>query len=461
MKEDKVIKQPQIKAEEALKLVAPKEGLVIIALLEEAGYEAYFIGGCVRDTVMGNVPKDWDICTNARPEEMVKCLSCCKLLDTGINYGTLTAIYGGEVFEVTTYRIDGEYENYRHPRSVFFTDDLNEDLSRRDFTINAVAYNPKTGIYDLFGGMRDINSKLIRCVGVSEHRFEEDALRILRCLRFASSLGFVIEQETSSALKVKKCLLNAISLERIRVELDGILCGVNAEQVCREYRDVLAKVVPEIIPSFDFDQCSPYHIYDVWEHTLHTLNKIGNEPVLRLAALFHDLGKPSCFTLDVKGVGHFYGNEEKSTEIATEVMSRLKYDKKTTQMVQEIVRKHGLILEPTLKFVKRRLNKMGKEALKNLIELELADVGSQNPKHTYERVARIEEFREIMESVLRDELCFTLDALDVNGSDLIAQGMEPGPDIGRILKILLEEVLDEKLENTKRDLLERSQELIG
>lgn len=431
----------------------------LITHLEASGFEAYAVGGCVRDSLMGRIPNDWDLCTNASPDEMKRCFADFRVIETGLKHGTLTVLLEGETFEITTYRIDGEYSDGRHPDQVTFTRSLKEDLARRDFTVNAMAYNDTSGIVDYFGGRDDLEAGILRCVGEPELRFTEDSLRILRCVRFASQLGFTIENSTVKAMNSCLPLLDRVAAERIRVELEKLLCGPDAVTVLRHHRDIIAHIIPEIRPIFDLDQRNGYHIYDVWEHSLQVLSNIPAEPVLRLAAFFHDIGKPGVMTIDYSrnpgsGWGHFYGHEAAGAEITDSIMRRLRFDNSTRKMVVDVIDAHKIIFQANQKHARRLLMKLGEETLRNLIQLELADVKGQNPVYTEERVSNILSFRDALDEVIAREQCFSIKHLAINGGDLLALGIPQGREIGRILNELLEQVVDGNLENSRPALTE-------
>lgn len=434
-------------------ILLPRRAAYLIGRLTACGHKAFAVGGCVRDSLMGRTPQDWDICTSALPDEMKACFADLHLIETGIKHGTLTVVVEHQPFELTTFRIDGEYEDGRHPKQVRFTSDIEKDLSRRDFTINAMAYHPNIGLIDPFGGAEDLQSGIIRCVGAPGKRFEEDALRIMRGIRFASQLDFVIEEETAAALMASRGLLDKISSERIRTELDKLLCGVGALRVLSQYREILGQVIPEIKPMFDLDQKNSYHIYTVWDHTLHVIDQIKNIPELKLCALFHDIGKPEMMTVTEDGWGHFYRHELSSERIADEVLSRLKYDNHTRETVTSVVRNHSIVFRPSAKQARKLLHKLGEEKLRLLIELEYADVKSQNPVYTQERVSAIQSFSQKVDEVLEADACFSLRDLAVSGGDLIALGLPQGPEIGTALDRLLNLVMEEELPNEKEALL--------
>lgn len=428
-------------------ITLPQTVALLIRQLESRGHEAFLVGGCVRDALLGRTPSDWDICTSAFPREIRRCFQEFRVVETGLKHGTLTVLADGEPYEITTYRIDGDYSDGRRPDQVRFTDNLQEDLSRRDFTINAMAWHPEKGLIDPFGGIRDLKGGRVRCVGDPRKRFSEDALRIMRAARFSAQLGFRMEPQTEKALFQSLPLLDKVSAERLRVELDKLLCGAAAEAALRAYREVIAHFIPEIRPMFDLDQKNRHHIYTVWEHTLRTISQIPNAAAPRLCALFHDIGKPGSMTVDADGCGHFYQHEVLSEELAGRVMSRLKYDKETRGTVMAVVRSHSIVFRPDGKQARRLLGKLGEERLRLLIDLELADVKSQNPLYCQERVANILAFAEKVEETLAEQQCFSLRRLAVNGTDLLRLGVPQGPEIGRVLNVLLTQVIEETLPN--------------
>ena len=438
-----------------IQIQIPEKAKYIIETIQNAGFEAYVVGGCVRDSILGRCPEDWDITTSARPEQ-VKALFR-RTIDTGIQHGTVTVMLDKEGFEVTTYRVDGKYEDSRHPKEVTFTPNLEEDLKRRDFTVNAMAYHPEQGLVDDWGGKRDLKEKVLRCVGDPEQRFKEDALRILRGLRFAAVLGFSIEPKTETALRQKRGLLSNISGERIREELVKLLFGENVQQVLLTYRSILGEVLPEIRPAFDFDQKNPHHYLTVWEHTVQAIANSIPSVRVRLALLFHDLGKPASFSLDEKGIGHFYGHPELSEQAAREIMHRLHFDNATISRVTALVRYHDCDIVPQSKSVKRWLNRLGEEGFRELLAVKAADRSATT--HKYENLSVLQLIENILNEVLAQNQCFTREQLKINGSDLMDLGIPQGKEIGRILDELLALVIDEKLPNQPALLKKRADAL--
>ena len=422
----------------------------VLRRLRDAGHAAYAVGGCVRDCMMGLVPTDYDVATSATPEETLRVFSGERVIETGVKHGTVTVLADGAGVEVTTFRVDGAYSDARRPDAVAFTLSLSADLARRDFTVNAMAWDEREGLVDLYGGAADIGGRVIRCVGDPDTRFREDALRILRALRFAAVLDFSIEAETAAALRRNAPLLEKISAERVNIELCKLLCGKNARAVLLDYGDVLGVPIPEILPMRGFDQHNPYHIYDVWAHTAIAVESAPSTVVLRLAALLHDVGKPPCFTLD-EGGGHFYGHAKAGAEMADAILRRLRFDTATRERVVLLVREH-CGFELTERAVKRALNRLGPEAYFELAALMRADNLAQSPALRH-RQAWIDEMERLGHEILNQEACFSLKDLAVNGDDLIAAGRAPGPALGAALKTLLDAVIDGRAENEKAALL--------
>lgn len=423
-----------------------------LSMMENAGYEAFIVGGCVRDALMGIPPKDYDITTSALPEETKAVFREYRVIETGIQHGTVTVMMEGMPLEITTYRTEGTYSDNRHPDSVSFTTSLREDVARRDFTMNAIAYSPTRGLIDHFGGEADIRAGIIRCVGDPDTRFREDALRMMRGIRFASVLGFRIEENTAAAIRGNKERIPTVSAERIRVELTKLLCGVNVKNVLMDWWDVLGVVIPEILPMHNFDQKTPYHIYDVWEHTAVAVSETPPVTHLRLSAFLHDIGKPSSFFTDEKGIGHFYGHPAVSAEMAEEILARLKYDNVTRCRVITLVKEHDRIIEPTETAVKRALSRLTPEVFFNLLAIKRADNLAQSPNYR-DRLETYDAIEAMAQDILEKNECISVAALAVNGSDLIALGMKPGREIGEMLSHLLEQVIRGKLENEQEELL--------
>ncbi|WP_026526205.1 CCA tRNA nucleotidyltransferase [Butyrivibrio sp. VCD2006] len=430
----------------------PKPAKEILDSLHEAGYEAYVVGGCVRDSILGREPGDWDITTSARPEQVKKIFG--RTIDTGIAHGTVTVMMGKEGFEVTTYRIDGEYEDGRHPKDVTFTASLVEDLKRRDFTINAMAYSEEEGIIDEFDGLLDIEKKTIRCVGDPKERFTEDALRMMRAVRFAAQLGYTIENDTREAIKELAPTLTRISAERVQVELVKLLTSPNPGKVRELYETGITGVVmPEFDKCFETLQNNPHHAYNVGEHILKSIEAVEDTKVLRLTMLLHDIEKPSCRSTDDEGVDHFYGHAEKGAETAVAILRRLKFDRDTMDKVKQLVKHHDYRFPAEKKNVRKAVNKIGEELFPLYLEIKRADTIAQSDYLKKEKFEWIDKITELYEEILRDNECLSLKSLAVNGRDLIEKGVNPGKELGDILAAMLADVLEEPSHNTKEYLL--------
>ena len=435
----------------------PEHAEWIIRELMAHGFEAYAVGGCVRDSILGRKPEDWDITTSARPEQVKQIFH--RTVDTGIEHGTVTVLVDKEAYEVTTYRVDGEYEDHRHPKEVTFTASLEEDLKRRDFTINAMAYNPETGLVDIFEGIEDLNKKIIRCVGDPNARFDEDALRILRAIRFSAQLGFEIDAATKDAMTEKAETLKDVSAERIRVELVKLLVSAHPEKMSEAYALGLTKVVlPEYDAIVGIEQHTPNHVYDVEEHTIRCLQNVEADPVLRLTMLFHDFGKPIVKKTDA-GRDIFYKHPEVSTAICKDILKRLKFDNYTLDRVCRLVKWHGLKYHPNEISVRRALNRVGRDLFEDFIKVQRADVLAKNPTVVPGKLAILEEKEAIYRRVIERGDCFEVKMLAVNGRDLIQAGIKPGPLLGAVLERLVEWVIDDPKRNIKKLLLEKAGEI--
>ncbi len=437
---------------EKLKIQLPDRVDRIITILQNHGYEAYAVGGCIRDSILGREPEDWDITTSAMPEE-TKALFA-KTFDTGIEHGTVTVLMGDEGFEVTTYRIDGEYEDSRHPKEVTFTRNLKEDLLRRDFTINAMAYNEKDGLVDIFGGITDLEAKIIRCVGDAKERFSEDALRILRGIRFAAQLGFAIDEETEEGMRRLAPTLAHISAERIQAELTKMIVSDRPELLRKAYELGITKV---FLPEFDrimlTEQETPHHIYSVGEHTLHAMQNIRADKVLRLTMLLHDMGKPALKTTDADGTAHFKRHAAESQIIANDVMKRLKFDNDTLHKVTHLVCYHDYRMPATAKNVRRAMNKIGEGLFPLYMEVRRADVLAQSMYQREEKIRNLDEIEKLYREITQAGECVSLKTLAVSGKDLINAGMKPGKELGVCLNQLLELVIEDPTLNKKELLL--------
>ncbi len=419
--------------------------------LQAAGHAAFAVGGCVRDTLLGKTPNDWDITTSARPEETSAVFFDLRRIENGIKHGTLTVILDGMPLEITTFRNDGEYADNRHPIQVTFSDTVEDDLARRDFTVNAMAYSPDRGIVDLFGGAADLDRRIIACVGDPSTRFGEDGLRILRALRFASVLDFSIDPATRDAIHACSQLLDNIAAERIREEFCKLIPGRGAVRILREYRDVIAQFMPELAPCFDFEQNSKYHCYDVWEHTLHAIEPSEPDLSVRLALLFHDIGKPHCYTEDADG-GHFKGHAQISLRLSEDILRRLRFDNATTEEILALVERHDLPLSSEPRLVKRLMQRLPDRTILRLLEIQRCDrlahaEGYETPP------AVLDEIPRVMQQIRAADECLSLKSLAVKGNDLMEIGVPAGKQLGALLEHLLNEVLDESLPNDREALL--------
>lgn len=443
-----------------VKINIPKNPALAVKMLVEAGFEAGVVGGCNRDAIMGEMPHDWDICTSATPEEIQGVFKGFRQLTMGLKHGTVVIIIEGENIEITTYRVDGEYSDGRRPNNVVFTRSLVEDLSRRDYTQNAIFYNDFKGIVDPFNGVSDIKNKVIRAVGNPDKRLKEDALRILRGIRFASKLGFQVEEETKIAMFSNKYLLKNVSKERITVEFIKILQGKNAMNILDEFQEIIGYIIPEIKAMIGFKQNNPYHIYDVWKHTLVAVHK-APDIVLKLTMFFHDIGKPSCYIIDEKGIGHFYGHGELSARITSEIFKRMKMTNadgingKDLKDIIELIKYHDIMIEPRKKSVRRILSKLEGNELQfqRLLSVKRADVLGQAPDKLEDRLKEIEAIELIFKEVIAEKACTTLKDLAIDGKDLINLGIPAGKNVGTILNKLLEDVINEKIANEKEELV--------
>lgn len=437
----------------------PKNVDIAINLLQSAGFEAYAVGGCVRDSLLGKTPNDWDITTSAKPEDMKSVFAEFHCIDTGIKHGTVTVVIDGEPLEITTFRLDGEYEDNRHPKSVTFTSNLGADLGRRDFTVNAMAYSKKTGTVDLFGGQNDLKNKIIRCVGDPDRRFNEDALRILRALRFASALDFEIEEKTAQSLLKNRALLGNISEERIAKELLKLVCGKGAKRILTDFALVLFEILPELQPMYKNSHDNPHHCYDIYEHTLIAVESINPEPTLRFAMLLHDCGKPAVKKFDENGVAHFYGHQRISAEISAQILARLKVSNKFRDEILFFVSNHDRweLYENTEK-MPRYLSKFGLDGVLNLLKVMRADVLAQSPEYRY-RLDQIADAEETAKNLAAQKPCLSLSELQINGRTLMDIGIPQGRKLGAVLAQLLDEVIDGVTKNTQEALTTRAREI--
>lgn len=443
---------------EQFQIKIPEKAAAILSTLMSAGYEAYIVGGCVRDSLLGREPKDWDITTSARPEQ-VKALFD-RTIDTGIAHGTVTVMAGREGYEVTTYRIDGEYEDCRHPKQVLFTDNLVEDLRRRDFTINAMAYNDVVGIVDAFDGISDLKCQLVRCVGSPEERFDEDALRMLRAVRFSAQLGFKIDEATCDAIRRKAPQIGKISAERIQMELVKIMTSPNPQHM-RIACDlgITAVVLPEYDRIRGVSQNTPNHIYDVETHTLKAMENIEPDAILRLAMLMHDFGKPDVKRVVENGREIFYKHPEVSARYADTILKRLKFDNFTRERVVRLVKWHGLKYDASETSVRRALNRVGEDIFEDFIKVQRADIMAKNPAVIPAKLDLLCQKEETYHRIIVEGQCFTIRQLAIGGRDLIDAGIKPGRLLGAILEKLTEAVIDDQQLNEKEKLIELAMKL--
>lgn len=432
---------------------APEQVKNALRRLHQNGFAAYAVGGCVRDSLLGKTPLDWDITTDARPEETERVFADCRLIETGLQHGTVTVLSDGMPLEITTFRVDGDYLDARHPESVSFTRNLKEDLLRRDFTVNTLCWNEQDGVVDLCGGLADLQSGILRAVGDPDRRFSEDALRILRGIRFSSVLGFTIEAETAESILRNRQLLTKVAAERIRVEFSKLLCGKNAAAVLNRYREVIAVFIPEVRALFDCPQNTPYHCFDVYRHTLATLENSEPTEALRLCMFFHDFGKPLCRRTDENGQDHFKGHQKIGAEIVEPILKRLRYDNSTVKTVTGWIAIHDLKSPKTKIEAKQLLSKIGVDNYRALIKIKRADNrGKAQPHAIDEKLRRMEEF---LSEILENNECYNLRGLAVNGDDLKAAGILDGKAIRDTLNRLLDCVIQAECANETETLLAR------
>lgn len=440
-----------------LDIILPTAVARALSVLEACGYEAYIVGGCVRDSLLGRTPNDWDVTTNATPQEMKACFRDFRVIETGIRHGTLTVIIDGMQLEITTYRNDGEYLDNRHPVQVTFSQKIEDDLSRRDFTVNAMAYHPQKGLVDLYGGREDLKNRTIRAVGDAKTRFEEDGLRILRAIRFASVLDFYICEDTAGAVHECKDLLSGIAAERIREEFCKLICGKGAVRILRDYIDVISVFLPELGRCVGFAQNTKYHCYDVFEHTLQALALCESDDLItRLGILLHDIGKPLCYTEDEQG-GHFKGHAPVGVEITRSIMLRLRFDNETIRRMELLVEWHDITLSAEKKRVKRLLQKLSDADILRLLEIKRCDRLAHAPDFR-ELPSELAEIPLVIDEIRAEDACLSLRTLAIDGADLMALGLPEGKRIGEMLHALLDEVIEERLPNEKSALLQAAKE---
>lgn len=442
------------------KINIPSGAAQILSMLKRHGFDGYIVGGSVRDSLLGLQPKDWDICTSAIPEQVEEIFKDNRIIETGLKHGTVTIIMDDGQYEVTTFRTDGAYSDCRRPDNVTFVRNVEDDLARRDFTINALAYDGDR-LIDLYGGVHHLEQGVISCVGNADDRFNEDALRIMRALRFASIYGFKIADETAKAIHKNAKLLNNIAVERINVELCKLLCGKGALQILLDYNDIIATIIPELKPCIGFDQNNRYHQYTVYDHIAHAVdNYKGADLTVKLTLFFHDIGKPTCYTEDENG-GHFHGHGIPSRDITERVLQRLRFDNKTQKDVTELVLYHDSVIEPTLKTVKRWLNKIGEEQLLRLLDIRMADILAHAEGTQESRIERCVAVRELMNSIIAEKQCFAIKDLAIGGADILDLGVPQGKLVGEILNHLLDKVISGELYNNKDALMNETKHYLS
>lgn len=436
-----------------------RKAAYVLDRLNACGHEAFVVGGCVRDSLLGREPNDWDVTTSALPDEVKACFSDLRTVETGLQHGTLTLLVEGSPIEVTTFRNDGIYLDHRHPVGVTFSKTVEEDLARRDFSVNAMAYHPARGLVDLFGGREDLKNRRICCVGDPVTRFREDGLRILRALRFASVLNFTLDADTERAVRSEKELLRFIAPERIREEFLKLICGQNAADVLRRYVEVIGQFLPELEACAGFAQNTKYHCYDVLEHTLVALSAAEPDPTVRLAVLLHDVGKPRCYTEDEQG-GHFKGHGPVGTAMTEEILRRLRFDNRTVATVSRLVEHHDHITPAEERAVKRLMQKMTDREILLLLEVQRCD-RLAHAKGFDEPPASLAEIPAIMERIRAEDACLSLKTLAVRGDDLLALGYPEGKAIGQALGKLLDAVVDGHLPNDREALLAEAKKILS
>lgn len=443
------------------KVLVPAGAAIILDTLSNNGFEAYVVGGCVRDSLLGITPKDWDICTSATPQEVEQCFSGRRIIETGIQHGTVTVVVGGVGFEVTTFRTDGTYSDNRRPDSVAFVKEIEADLARRDFTMNAMAYNDTVGLVDPFGGEKSLREKLISCVGNADDRFNEDALRIMRALRFASTFGFSIDEQIGTAIHKNASLLNNIAVERINAELCKMLLGKGILRVLLDYDDVITTIIPEMQECIGFEQNNKYHQYTIYEHIAHAVSNYQGDDVCTLVALLlHDIGKPLCYSEDENG-GHFHGHGIPSFSIAQNVLERMKFDSKSQHDIAELVLYHDSTIEPTPRTVRRWLNKIGEEQFRRLMDIRLADIQAHAEGTQESRIKRRNDALALANEIIASRQCFSMKDMAINGNDVMSDGIPEGRMVGSALNAALDAVIAGAVENQKDILLDAVHDYFG
>lgn len=436
-----------------MKLEVPAGARRILRGLAGGGYEAYLVGGCVRDLLRGVAPHDWDICTSARPGETEACFADRRMVKTGWKHGTVTVLEGGEPYEITTYRTEGPYSDSRRPDYVAFVSSLEADLARRDFTMNAIAMGLDGGLRDPFGGADDIRAGVIRCVGEPAQRFREDGLRVMRALRFAASFSYEIEEKTARAIHENCFMLGRVAAERINAELGRLLPGPNAGEILRQYPDVFCRFWPQLEPLAALEQHTPWHCWGGWEHTVRAVEAAPADLIVRLAMLLHDVGKPACKSTDEKGIDHFYGHAAAGAKLADEMLRGLKFDNRTREQVVTLVEYHDVQIPCQERPVRRWLSRLGPEMFFQLLAVKRADGMGQDLEKVRGRLEELNRLGRMAEEMIAQEQCLTREKLAVDGRDVIAAGITPGPEVGRVLNGLLEQVLSGETPNEREALL--------
>ncbi len=443
-----------------MRIDLPELPAFVIKRLEENGFECFAVGGCVRDSLIGREVNDWDFTTNATPNEIQSCFSDFTTVDVGAQYGTICVVIDGQSFEITTYRTDGEYADSRHPDSVNFSKNIFDDLARRDFTINAMAYNDKQGVVDVFDGLTDLKYGVIRCVGEPDVRFSEDALRIMRALRFASTFGYSIEAKTSKSILENKENLNAVASERIIKELSKLLVGSHVDFVLRRYKDVIATIIPEVSVMFNFDQKSPHHNKDLWRHTVSAVKHTPQNDIMRTAMLLHDIGKPMTVSTDVDGRCHFYNHPKLSAAMANTILRRLKYPNAFINTVLTLIEYHDNRLTPDSPCVKSYLRKLGEENMRMLLSIQRADILAQSLYERERKLSTLDAVCTEFERIVNSNECYSLSDLAVNGKDIIHLGTLSGENIGKVLNKCLDKVIKGELNNNHDELIEFAKHMV-
>lgn len=443
-----------------MKIDTPKDVQTILNILSDAEYEAYVVGGCVRDSLIGYEPHDWDITTDATPDDVTSLFTSksYRVLPTGIEYGTVTVMCNAQPYEITTYRSDGKYSDNRHPDKVRYTAHLEEDLSRRDFTINAMAYNPNVGLIDLHGGQGDLKNRMIRCVGSTLTRLMEDPLRMLRAVRFSAQLSFNIDAVITVNFDHLSHLMERVSPERIQVELNKILLSGNPDYI-EKCANLIKHIVPEFKRSFIVRQNNPYHVYNVGKHTVKSVASIDPKLHLRLAMFLHDLGKVKCHSTDEAGIDHFYGHPKVSGEIAERVLKALRYSNDIRDAVLPLVINHDIEVSPHPSWIRKYMSRIGSQTFEDLLDVREADISAQNMVFYAARAERVVEAYHVYKNIDDGDDCLTVKDLEINGRDLIEIGFKEGPLIGVVLKALLEYVLLDPEANQYDTLISRAKKI--